>query len=454
MQESGNERASAGLSPIAAISTPPGTGAVAVIRVSGAGAKSLVTPFFTPASRWENATARRAVYGKLCSPGGGVVDEVLCTWFRAPASFTGEEMVEISCHGGPVVTGAVLELVLSGGARAAEPGEFTFRAFSNGRMDLTQAEAVMDLITAKSRLAARAAVEQMGGQIGVETGRIRSLLLGALAHLEAWIDFPEEGIDPATETALAEKFRAVGDGIARLLQTAQDGRILREGVRLAIVGAPNAGKSSLLNRLLGQERAIVNEAPGTTRDTIEEFLSLKGLPFRVVDTAGLRESGEEVELLGMERTRQAILAADLLLEVRDATQPREVVHCPEHVRRVLVWNKLDVCPDAELPPQALGISCRTGQGLEMLVERIVEESGFSRFDGEASLCAINARHRACLQSAAVAIEAAVAALLAGQEPELVAVEARTAMSCLGEISGRVDDEELLGEIFQSFCIGK
>lgn len=451
---------------IAAVATPPGMGAIAVVRLSGEGAGRVAGRIFSGRWRAEEAPARRAVLGRIVDGAGRVVDEVLLTRFAAPASFTGEEVVEISCHGGPVVAGEILRLALEAGARLAEPGEFTLRAFLNGKLDLAQAEAVMDIISAKTPLALRAANEQLRGRLGEELGAAREVLLEAVAHLEAWIDFPEEGLGPEVVDGLLAAVGRARETLARLLDTARPGRILRDGARLVVWGCPNAGKSSLLNALVGFERAIVSEVPGTTRDTIEEFVSLGGWPFRVVDTAGLRNAGDVVEGMGVERARRAMAEADVLLEVVDGVTGERAEPCGEggaEVPRLVAWNKMDV-PGAMRPPEGHGvfaISCRTGEGMRELVQGLVAAvqgaggaGGVVSGDGEFSCAVINARHQACLSRASAHLEEAAAGLARGLEPELVAVDLRAALDAIGEVTGSADAEEILGAIFGRFCIGK
>lgn len=435
---------------IAALSSPPGEGAIAVIRISGPESRAILSRVFQ--SRAATSSPRRVVLGTV-RDGDEVVDHVLATFYAGPASYTGEDMAEISGHGGVLVAARVLETILKAGARAAEPGEFTRRAFINGKLDLTQAEAVMDLIRARTPLALRSATEQLGGRLGGEILALRHQILETVAHLEAWIDFPEEGIDPAAGAALAEKIDAARAHVARLLSTADQGRILREGVRVAIVGKPNAGKSSLLNRLLGMDRAIVSAIPGTTRDTIEESACLGGILFRLTDTAGLRETDDPVEREGVERSRRALEAADLVLHLVDATDASHVTAVA--AGEILVVNKIDLVPArANLPPEALRVSAVTGEGLDELVEAMITRTVGGHLQGGTSLAAINARHKALLASAAPALESAAALVRSGEPPELAAIELRAALEAIGRIVGSADTEEILGVIFSSFCIGK
>jgi tRNA modification GTPase len=320
-------------------------------------------------------------------------------------------------------------------------------------MDLTQAEAVMDLIRAQTPLAARAAAEQLRGRIGEEISAIREALLDIVAHIEAYIDFPDEDIDPDTGAGMRARLLAARERIARLLATADEGRILREGVRLAICGRPNAGKSSLLNRLLGYDRAIVSPTPGTTRDTIEESLSLRGIPFRVIDTAGLRETADAIEREGVHRARAAVERADVVLRVIDATEPEALDDPPVAEDEILVLNKIDQIQNLKSKIQNR-VSCSTGEGLDALIDAIVSRVRTEPAGARDSLAAINARHQACLQRAATALDAALERFDAGVEPEFVAVDLRAALDATGEVVGVVDTEDILGRIFSSFCIGK
>ena len=441
---------------IVAVATPPGTGAVALLRVSGPAAWELAAGVFTGRGPLR---ARRAVHGILTDEAGKPLDDVLVTAFRGPASYTGEDVVEIACHGGVLVTRRILERLLRAGARSAEPGEFTRRAFLNGKLDLTQAEAVMDIIGAQTDLALRAAQRQLEGRIGEAVTALRESLLGVLAHVEAWIDFPEEDIDPDTGAALVARVAAVKRQAEALAATADRGRLLREGVRTVIVGAPNAGKSSLLNRLLGFERAIVSDTAGTTRDTIEETVNLGGIPVRLVDTAGLRSgAGDAIEAEGMARTRRQLETADLLVEVVDATRPateRVALGDAGPQRRLLLLNKCDlgVHPDW----RGLGgheVSCLTGKGMDAAVQAIAEAITGTPSEGGDMDAAVNARHLACLRRAGEALAAARDRLADGVAPEFAALDLREALEALGDIVGRTDVEDLLGVIFSQFCIGK
>jgi tRNA modification GTPase len=440
---------------IAAISTPPGEGAIAVIRISGPQAIAIAEQLFARANPGRPLVERVLHFGCFQNA-EEKLDEGMAVVFRAPHSYTGEHMAEFHCHGGVLVASRLLEAVLRADARAAEPGEFTRRAFLNGKMDLTQAEAVMDVIRASTSLALRAAEEQLSGRLGQEVEEIRSHLLRTVAHVEAYIDFPEEGIEPHTGDRLLTEIDMIHRRIQRLLATANEGRILREGVRLVICGEPNAGKSSLLNRLLGFDRAIVSASPGTTRDTIEELASLRGIPFRITDTAGLRETADAVEREGVERARRAMESADVIVRVADITQNRR----PEASEgEILALNKIDLLNSRtgvnELSQSGpVVISCRTGEGIDRLVDLIVTKARGDRSVDAPMLAAINARHQACLQRAQSRLDEAAEKLRASVEPELIAVPLREALDAVGEVIGAADAEEILGEIFSTFCIGK
>jgi tRNA modification GTPase len=440
---------------IAALASGGGTAAVALIRLSGPQAEEVADRACRGAA--SRAEERRATRAKVRDVAGRVLDDVLLTVFRGSRSFTGEPVVEIACHGGRLVTRRVLERLLECGARSAGPGEFTERAFLHGKLDLTQAEAIMDLISAQSDLALRAAHEQLEGGIGREAVRLREDLIGVVAHLEAWIDFPEEDIDPDTGSLFLARVAAAREGIAKLLATAEQGRILREGVRTVICGRPNAGKSSLLNLLLGSERAIVSDEAGTTRDTIEETIILDGVPLRLVDTAGLRDEAGGIEREGIRRTLHEAGRADLLLVVRDASLPaaESSVELPESNRAVTVLNKADLGEHADWAEHGgVRLSCSTGLGLDQLRRAIREALDLGEADWGEHAVAINTRHRDCLRRADESLETAEVLLESAAAPELAALEMRGALDSLGEIVGKVDTEDILGAIFSRFCIGK
>jgi tRNA modification GTPase len=441
---------------IAAVATPFGVGAVSMIRISGPDAVKVAD--LATDGRVSRQVPRSARHCVIRDEDGHVIDDGVLTVFRGPHSYTGEDTVEFTGHGGILATREVLARFIACGAVPAGPGEFTRRAFLNGKLDLTQAEGVMDLISAQTRLSLRAARSQLEGTLGRRTMEARDHLLETLAHLEAWIDFPEEDIDPQSTAQLASRIREVLAVIDSLLATADQGRVLREGVRTVIFGEPNVGKSSLLNRLLGFERAIVSELAGTTRDTIEEIINLEGIPLRLVDTAGVRVAEDRIEAEGIQRTVRQIEAADLLLEIADASKsrPADAVFPASGAKHLLILNKCDL---GEHPSwagvEAVRLSCTSGKGFDVLSKTIRESLHFGDVDWGEHAIAINARHQASLAAARSALNSALE-LLADRstDPELAAIDLREALDALGEIPGRVDTEDLLGVIFSRFCIGK
>jgi len=439
---------------IAAISTPIGEGALAVIRLSGNAALPVLNRVFRSSVALENFEPRRVHFGHI-HDGATKIDDVLATFFRGPASYTGEDVVEISCHGGVLVTRRVLGLVLGAGARMANPGEFTQRAFLNGKLDLTQAEAVMDLIRAQTELALRAANEQLAGHLGREVTEIRELILTILAHVEAYIDFPDEEIDPDTGSALLARILQLEKRLDKLLATADQGRVLRHGLRTVIYGAPNVGKSSLLNLLLGYERAIVTDTPGTTRDTIEEVISIRGIPVRLIDTAGARESSDLVETEGIRRTDHEVENADLIIRVVDSSQPRSEQELIGRPKGILLLNKADLGVHSDWSKiGGIIFSCKERTGLEDLNQAIWDQVMGGAVKLTDVRVAINARHQAALQSARLLLETARQSLEEGKSPEFVSIELRGALDAVGEVVGKMDTEDLLGKIFSEFCIGK
>lgn len=443
---------------IAAISTSLGEAAISVLRVSGPQALAAAARVLRLPAQTE---PRRAYLVPVLDAGGGVLDHGLLLYFKGPASYTGEDVIEFHGHGGVLVTQRVLERWLACGARAAEPGEFTQRAFLNGKMDLTQAEAVMDVIHAQSTLALRAANEQLGGAIGRAATAMQQQIIPVLAHIEAFIDFPEEDISPETGADLLRRIDSVLANARQLIATSAQGRILRHGARTVISGAPNVGKSSLLNLLLGFERAIVSPTAGTTRDTIEEIIQVHGIPLRLVDTAGLREAGDDIERVGIQRTERELERADLVIEVVDASQPpptsQRLTLSPELTRRrILILNKSDLGthPAWSAEPAAIPLSCLDGTGVEALrdaIRAVIATAGPLAADHP---IAINARHQAAFERCATSLLAAKSALERQEAPEFIALEIREALQALGDVIGQVDVERILDVIFSTFCIGK
>jgi tRNA modification GTPase len=452
---------------IAAIATPLGEGGLAVVRLSGPQALTVAGRCFKPVGAASKPTAEAPThtlhYGWILRQAQRV-DEVLLAVMRAPRTYTREDVVEISCHGGLLPAKAVLDAVLAGGARLALPGEFTKRAFLNGRLDLAQAEAVADLIHARTELALQAANEQLEGKLSRRINQLRDEMMTTLAHVEAHIDFPDEDIAPDT---LAQLLARLDHGVAfmdELLRTAGEGQILRRGIRAAIIGRPNAGKSSLLNQLLGHERAIVSPIPGTTRDTIEETANIRGLPVVFIDTAGLREARDEIELEGVRRSRATLARAEFILHVFDVSQPlttEDAAHLAEFAgkKRILVRNKMDLpsrltLPATEDAAAVVEVCCLTGAGIEQLKDGIKARVWAGDVKAEMLQVMINSRHQEALARARAAVERAGAALRAGEGLELAALDLRLAVNAIGEIVGKTTTDDLLDVIFSQFCIGK
>jgi tRNA modification GTPase len=451
---------------IAAIATPLGEGSLAVLRISGAQALTVAERVFRPAGTSSqlptHAPSHSLHYGYVMREGQRI-DEVLLSVMRAPRTFTREDVVEISCHGGVFGARQVLDAVLAAGARLAEPGEFTRRAFLNGRIDLAQAEAIADLIHARTELALAAANEQLAGSLSKRVNAVRDDLMTALAHIEAHLDFPDEDIKPDTRRQLEGRLEAAIAAMKELLATAHEGQVLRQGIRAAIIGRPNVGKSSLLNQLLARDRAIVSPIPGTTRDTIEETANVRGIPVVFVDTAGLRDTVDAIEQEGIRRTRMAASRAELILHVLDSSEPltetdRGYLSEFRDTLRVLVLNKSDCPRQLRLAPESeaasVPVSCLTGAGMENLKSVLVKLVRDGFVGGAMHDVMINARHEDALRRGMAAADRAVAALREDFPLDLVAIDLRISAQAVGEIVGKTTTEDLLDSIFSQFCLGK
>ncbi len=449
--------------PIAAIATAMGEAGISVIRVSGRGVFDIISSVFRGKSLAGQAS-HTVHFGRMVE-GGRVVDEVLVTLFRSPSSYTGEDTVEISCHGGVLVTQEILELVLRQGVRHANPGEFTLRAFLNGKLELTQAEAVADLIHARSKKAVEAAGQQLEGALGRYVQSFRQQIIDATAMVELELDFVEEDVEFADKERLRQLLEEVGSEIDRLLETYETGRIVRHGVQTVFAGRPNAGKSTLLNTLMGKDRAIVSATAGTTRDLIDAEWSYEGLTFILTDTAGLRETVDDIESEGVRRSESAVSNADLILYLKDLSEPfdpmeksllRRIQKSSEGRVLLKVGTKKDRLAEGEANCEEcdLIISARTGEGIEELKKRMRSEVLKNRDIDTGGLLVTSSRHRDALIKARHHIDQSIAALKAGLSGDFLSIDLRGALNELGTITGEITTEDLLDSIFSRFCIGK
>ncbi|MGH7962472.1 MAG: tRNA uridine-5-carboxymethylaminomethyl(34) synthesis GTPase MnmE [Candidatus Binatia bacterium] len=457
---------------IAAIATPPGQGGIAIIRVSGPQAETIARRVFILAQPCERLRSHHLYFGRVIDPlSGHPLDQGLLALMRAPRSYTGEDVAEIHCHGGSLLSQRIMAAILSQGARLASPGEFTKRAFLNGRLDLSQAEAVLDLIQAKSEPGLQLAWEQLSGRLSATCVAMRDKLLGLTAYVEAFLDFPEEDIPERAQTEMQGDLATLTTEIAALSATFAQGKVYREGIRTAIIGKPNVGKSSLLNLLAGTERAIVTPVPGTTRDILEETVVVSGVPLVVWDTAGLRHPTDEVERIGVERARAGVREAELVLALFDASRPfdeEDQTVCDEIAGKtvIAVLNKIDL-PCAVHPAELearlssgplVSLSARCGTGLADLQARIQAiVCGPGPMPGQeqtGGVIVVRARHRDALAKAEHSLQQVSASLQAGLPLDIVAVDLHAALDHLGEITGHVSSEDILDRVFREFCIGK
>jgi tRNA modification GTPase len=451
---------------ITALATPVGEAGLAVVRLSGADAFRVADRVFQPMGRSSCkpsvADSHTIHYGHVIHE-GEVVDEVLISVMRAPRTFTREDVVELTCHGGMLASKAVLDATLAAGARMAEPGEFTRRAFLNGRIDLAQAEAIADLIHARTQRALTAANEQLAGKLSQRINQLRDQLVATLAHVEAHIDFPDEDIAPDTKSKLIQRLDDAVTFMRELLARSDEGQILRRGIRAAIIGRPNAGKSSLLNQLLGHERAIVSTIPGTTRDTIEEMANIRGVPVVFIDTAGMRESMDEIEAEGIRRSHASLERAELVIHVIDGSTPmddRDSVQLLgwKSKKHIVVVNKCDLPRQLEMPTdptyRVVHVSCTTGEGIDALRDEIRNLCWSGGVSADNLQLMINSRHQDALRRAAEATQKSVQALRGGVSLDLMAIDLHIGVDAIGEIVGKTTTEDILDSIFSQFCIGK
>ena len=456
---------------IAAIATARGEAGIGIVRISGALALTIAAEVFR-SPRGVSPTqlsTHTLTYGHVVDANASneIIDEVLLGVMHAPRTYTGEDIVEFNCHGGTIPLTAVLDVVVKNGARIAEPGEFTKRAFLNGRLDLAQAEAVAELIASKTDLSRKIAVEALAGKLSDTVNELNDRLAALLAEIEASIDFPEEDLDFMKVEAQLQTARAVQNDLTILLETATEGRLITQGVNVAILGKPNVGKSSLLNALVGTTRAIVTDIPGTTRDTIEEMINIGGIPLKLIDTAGMRHTDDIIELQGVERSKVVLDRAELLLLMFDASQPLndadlELLKTAQSSRAILILNKMDLpvvtsptallahCPKKRVVETAIP----DGKGLDKLKASVSEELlGGELVIGESPIVT-NARHQEALRRANEGLNYAIESLENGMPPELIAVDLRISLDGLGDIVGKTTTEDILDRIFSQFCVGK
>jgi len=455
---------------IAAIATALGEGGIGIVRVSGPRAIEIVDKVFTSAkgNTLASLPGYRLIYGTISDPRQEkVIDEVLVSVMRSPHSFTAEDVVEVNCHGGIVPLKGCLEVILREGARLAEPGEFSKRAFLNGRIDLAQAESIIDIIRSKTDSGLKVALNQLQGYLSTEIKRIREKILELLAFIEAGIDFPEEDIEELSIAQIAQRSTEIKDLLERLLDSAQSGKIFREGINVVIIGKPNVGKSSLLNALLREKRAIVTDIPGTTRDVIEEYLNLKGIPVKIVDTAGIRETEDLVEKLGVERSKELFQQADLVLLVLDAStgiteEDMRIVNLIGNQQVLIAVNKTDLekgLKTEDLPEKLNGkplvmMSLKKGIGITDLEQKVYEmviEGAISPSD---TLMVSNLRHKDALIRAKEAMDGVSRSLEMDMPTDCMAIDLKSCWEALGEITGETVGEDVLDQIFSRFCIGK
>ncbi len=453
---------------IAAIATPPGKGAIAVLRISGKKSVEITQAIFTSKLNLQHVQPGRVVYGKITNNSSQreLIDTVLVTPFRAPHSYTGEDVVEISCHGSPYITFEILHLLLQNGARAAEPGEFTKRAFINGKLDLLQAESVADIINAQTRASRKQSQAQLSGVLSEKILSLKEQLKKQLVLLEIELDFSDEDIEFADRIKVGEHIEQLVQEISKLLHSFEYGKVLREGVHIVLAGKPNVGKSSVLNRLLQEDRAIVSETPGTTRDVIEESLDINGILFKVSDTAGLRLTRDEIESQGVNRTKRMLKNADIILFIIDSSKPinqedeeaLQMIRSISQEKYILVKNKIDL-PSAKITNEfelqfdtTCAISAKTGEGFDRLENTLTSMMGL--YDIESNIVINKARHRDALFRTQDFLNHAQSSLQKNLSPEYISLDIRAALNALAELAGEVTTDDILNDIFSSFCVGK
>ncbi len=453
---------------IAAISTAQGTGGIGIIRISGSKAFQITDRIFSGKRKISSAKSHTLSYGKIINPLNGVmIDEVLIAKMEKPNTFTKEDIVEINCHGGLIVLKEVLTLVLKEGARLAEPGEFTKRAFLNGRMDLSQAEAVIDLINAKTEDGSKAAAQQLEGRLSIKIKEVRKKLIELIAHIEVTVDYPEHDIEEVTGEMVFREISDIRGNLSDIIKGFEKGRILREGISLVIIGKPNVGKSSLLNELSGNNKAIVTDIPGTTRDIIEEYININGIPVRITDTAGIRDTEDIVEKIGVEKAKKAIDSADLIIMMLDASlglsdEDMLILDKVRGKKLIVLINKID-CADngvIEKIEEKIGVnsiirtSIKEGIGIERLEKEISDLFNKGEIRSNDEILVTNIRHKDLIDKALSGISDAIGSYEAGMPLDCITIDIKNSAEYLGQITGESASEDVMHEIFSRFCIGK
>ena len=447
---------------IAAISTPPGVGGIGIIRISGDNALNVAKRIFKAKNKSEIKpfTIR---FGYVVDENQNALDQVLVSYFKSPKSYTGEDVLEITCHGGNVSTREILELVLKNGARLAEPGEFTKRAFLNGKLDLTQAEAVIELINSKSDKESKASYKQLEGLLGAKIKEIKQGIIDLLVDIEANIDYPEYDIEEVRRERIYNVLSTNVSKLETLEKSFESGKILRDGVSTVIIGKPNVGKSSLLNRLVKEDRAIVTEIAGTTRDTIEEYITIRGIPLKLVDTAGIHETDDIVESIGVNKSKKAIDESELVLLMLDATrelskEDEELLEATKNKNRIILINKIDadkkINKNMFKSDKVIEMSTKTLAGIEELEETIEEMFNISELNMENEIVITNVRHKNLIHKAAEEIKNAIISIKNGLPIDMLSIDLQEALQNLGEITGESISEEVVKGIFAKFCVGK
>ncbi len=451
---------------IAAISTATGNGGIGIIRMSGKECFNILEKIFKPIKKSENICGYTIKYGHIMD-GDNIVDEVLVSYFKAPKSYTTENMCEINSHGGFIVERRILELCLKNGAELAEPGEFTKRAFLNGRIDLVQAESIIDLINSKSEKEAKASISQLEGNLSKNINSIKSELLDLMADVEASIDYPEYDIEEVTNKKILQALDKVESHLKKLNKTFKNGKILREGIKTAIIGKPNAGKSSLLNTILNEERAIVSETKGTTRDTIEEYVTIEGITLKLIDTAGIRETNDEIEKIGVEKSKKLINEAELVIAIFDGTkdlseEDYEILNLIESKNAIILLNKMDI-KDFELDKndaikksgkETIKISARNGDNIDILYKAIANMYKINDIELDDGEIVTNIRHKNQIDESLKSIEKARKTVYNSMPVDIIEIYLKQILSDLGKITGDDISEDIINEIFSKFCLGK